>query len=115
VNDHLAQAGADHQPDPYRIVTPQDFGRELTLLRSQADLTVRQVARAAGLPASTAGDYFSGRHLPAAGQAGALHKILAACGETDPDGVARWAPTRPTAAWPASRPRMPRGSSAVKR
>jgi WD40 repeat protein len=90
VNDHLAQAGADHQPDPDRIVTPQDFGRELTLLRSQADLTVRQVARAAGLPASTAGDYFSGRHLPAAGQAGALHKILAACGETDPDRVARW-------------------------
>ena len=50
MNDHLAQASADHQPDPDRIVTPQDFGRELTLLRSRADLTVRQVARAAGLP-----------------------------------------------------------------
>jgi len=68
-------------------MTPQDLGRELTLLRDQADLTVRQVARAAGLPASTAGDYFSGRHLPAAGQVRVLHKILSACGETDPDRV----------------------------
>ena len=59
---------ADDRPDPERIATPQEFGRELTLLRHRAELTVRQVAKAAGLPASTAGDYFSGRHLPAPGQ-----------------------------------------------
>jgi WD40 repeat protein len=40
-------------PDPDRIVTQQDFGRALTLLRNRAGLTVRQVARASGLPAST--------------------------------------------------------------
>src|SRR5260370_41841104 len=90
MSDISAYAGAGRAPDPDRILTPQDFGRELTLLRDRADLTVRQVARAAGLPASTAGDYFSGRHLPAAGQAGVLHKILTACGETDTAPIATW-------------------------
>ena len=54
-------------PDPGRVATQQDFGRELTLVRQQAGLTVREVARAAALPPSTVGDYFSGRHLPCPG------------------------------------------------
>jgi WD40 repeat protein/transcriptional regulator with XRE-family HTH domain len=90
VSDHSPEAREGREPDPERIVTPKEFGRELTLLRHRADLTVRQVAKAAGLPASTAGDYFSGRHLPAPGQADSLHKILAACGETDPVRLGRW-------------------------
>ncbi len=77
-------------PDPDRVATQQDFGRELTLLRHRAGLTVRQVGRASGLPASTAGDYFSGRHLPVAGQAGPLRRILNACGETEPARLTRW-------------------------
>jgi len=81
---------SDAVPDPDRIVTQQDFGRGLTLLRNRAGLTVRQVARASGLPASTVGDYFSGRHLPATGQAGSLHRILAARGETDPARLTSW-------------------------
>ena len=75
---------ADDSPDPERIATQQDFGRELTAIRTRARLTVRQVARAAGLPVSTAGDYFSGRHLPADGRPEQLLGILRACGETDP-------------------------------
>ena len=59
MSDHSPDADAGREPDPERIVTPQEFGRELTLLRHRADLTVRQVAKAAGLPVSTAGDYFS--------------------------------------------------------
>ncbi|NVI93045.1 helix-turn-helix transcriptional regulator, partial [Actinomadura sp. BRA 177] len=51
-------------PDPRRIVTRQDFARELTRLRDGAGLTVRQVARRAGMPNASAGGYFSGRHLP---------------------------------------------------
>ena len=74
----------DEGPDPARVATQQDFGRELTLLRQRAALSVRAVARAAGVPASTAGDYFSGRHLPPPTQPGLLPKILEACGETDP-------------------------------
>jgi hypothetical protein len=50
----------DESPDPGRIATQQDFGRELTALRTRARLTVRQVARATGLPVSTVADYFSG-------------------------------------------------------
>ena len=48
------------------------------------------MAKAAGLPASTAGDYFSGRHLPAPGQADSLVKILAVCGEADPARLGQW-------------------------
>src|SRR5580658_2008905 len=81
---------ADGAPDPDRIATQQDFGRELTAIRTRAGLTVRQVARAAGLPVSTTGDYFSGRHLPADGRPEQLFGILRACGETDPAVLARW-------------------------
>ena len=42
---------ADDSPDPDRIATQQDFGRELTAIRTRAGLTVRQVARAAELEA----------------------------------------------------------------
>ena len=84
----LLDEGAD--PDPQNIATQQDFGRELSLARQRAGLTVRDVARAAGLPASTAGDYFSGRHLPPASQPGLLPEILSACGESDPARVREW-------------------------
>ena len=77
-------------PDPRNIATQQDFGRELSLARQRAGLTVREVARAAGLPASTAGDYFSGRHLPPASEPGLLPEILRACGESDPARVREW-------------------------
>ena len=76
-------------PHPGRIATQQDFGRELTIARQRAGLTVREVARSAGLPASTAGDYFSGRHLPPPGQPG-LGEILRACGETDAASLREW-------------------------
>src|SRR5215470_4348046 len=77
-------------PDPGRITSQQDFGRELTLARRRAGLTVRRVARASGILASTAGDYFAGNHLPPAGQPGLLPQILAACGITDEAEVNRW-------------------------
>jgi len=54
VSDLSADADPGREADPDRIETPQEFGRELTLVRHRADLTVRQVAKAAGLPVSTA-------------------------------------------------------------
>ena len=78
------------EADPDRIATQQDFGRELTAARTRAGLTVRQVAKAAGLPASTTGDYFSGRHLPGNAQPDQLIKILQACGVTDEAEQAQW-------------------------
>jgi transcriptional regulator with XRE-family HTH domain len=77
--------------DPASIATQPDFGRELTRARQRAGLTVREVARAANIPASTAGDYFAGRHLPPPSQPGLLPRILAACGETDPARLRDWA------------------------
>jgi WD40 repeat protein/transcriptional regulator with XRE-family HTH domain len=77
-------------PDPGRITCQQDFGRELTLARQQAGLTIREVARASGIPVSTAGDYFAARHLPPARQPELLPSILAACRITDTEQVDRW-------------------------
>ena len=76
--------------DPERIATQQDFGRELTAVRALAGLTVRQVARAAGLPISTTGDYFSGRHLPGNAQPEQLIRLLQACGISDGAAQAQW-------------------------
>jgi WD40 repeat protein/transcriptional regulator with XRE-family HTH domain len=77
-------------PDPDLIATQRDFGRELTLARQRAGLTIREVARATGLPASTAGDYFSGSHLPPPGQPRLLEEILRVCGVTDKSRVQKW-------------------------
>jgi len=77
-------------PDPDRADSQQDFSHELTLARRRAGLTVRQVARATGLPVSTVGDYFAGRHLPPPSQPGPLPAILTALGIDDPAEVSRW-------------------------
>jgi WD40 repeat protein/transcriptional regulator with XRE-family HTH domain len=82
-------AGA-HRADPARVRTAGDFGRELTLLRRAAGLTVRQLARRAGLPHSTAGDYVAGRHLPPPAQPVVLRRILRACGVTDEQELDSW-------------------------
>ena len=80
----------DEEPDPRRIASQPDFGRELTLVRQRAGLTVREVARAVGIPASTTGDYFAGRHLPPPSQPGLLTRILRVCDETDPARLREW-------------------------
>jgi WD40 repeat protein/transcriptional regulator with XRE-family HTH domain len=103
----------DDLPDPDGIATQQDFGRELTALRKRAGLTVRQVARAAGMPVSTAGDYFSGRHLPADGRPEQLFGILQACGEADSAVLARWASALQRARRPPGR--RPGGADAPYR
>ena len=85
-----ASEGDPRRPDPRRIASQPDFGRELTLARQRAGLTVREVARAVGIPASTAGDYFAGRHLPPPSQPTLLPRILQTCGETDAARVTEW-------------------------
>jgi transcriptional regulator with XRE-family HTH domain/tetratricopeptide (TPR) repeat protein len=76
-------------PDPRRIVTRQDFGQQLTLARETAGLTVRQLARKTGIPASTLGGYLTGRHLPERNPPDLLQRILRACGISDEDTAAR--------------------------
>jgi len=83
----------DGVPDPGRVSTRQDFARELTLLRERAGLTVRDVAKAAGVPDSTVGGYFSGRHLPPVKPPGLLRNILDVCGVHDPAVIKEWLDT----------------------
>jgi WD40 repeat protein/transcriptional regulator with XRE-family HTH domain len=77
-------------PDPDLIATRHDFSRQLSRLRERAGLTVRDVARAVGIRESTAGGYFSGRHLPGARSQALVADLVRACGVTDPDEVERW-------------------------
>jgi WD40 repeat protein len=76
--------------DPSTIRTRQDFAEALTLLREISGRTVRDVAGAVGIPDSTAGGYFSGRHLPPIKPHTLLTDILAVCGVTAPMETARW-------------------------
>jgi transcriptional regulator with XRE-family HTH domain len=72
------------------VETSRDFGRELTVVRRQAGLSLRELAKAAGIPLSTVGGYFAGSHLPYVGQARVLETLLFACGVTDSAAVAQW-------------------------
>lgn len=67
-----------------KLQTPADFGQVLTRLRVEAGLTVRQMAKASGIPASTLGGYLSGRHLPHATRPEVMVALLAAVSASDP-------------------------------
>ncbi|MFD0883369.1 helix-turn-helix domain-containing protein, partial [Streptosporangium algeriense] len=69
------------------IVERRGFARELSLIRERAGYTVREVARATGIPDSTVGGYFSGAHLPSSKT---LTDVLGACGVRDPDTLEEW-------------------------
>jgi tetratricopeptide (TPR) repeat protein/transposase-like protein len=77
-------------PDPRRVITRRDFGRELTLVKDSTGLTVRQLARTLGIPPSTLGGYFAGTHLPALQPQDLLARLLSACGIHDPATLESW-------------------------
>jgi WD40 repeat protein/transcriptional regulator with XRE-family HTH domain len=79
----------DQRPDPARILTRRDFAVALTRVRDLSGLTVRDVAKAAGVPHGTMGDYYAGRHLPPL-RADRLPGILRVCGVSDPEEIAGW-------------------------
>jgi hypothetical protein len=79
--------------EPGSIATRQEFATALTAVREAAGLTVREVARAADIHPSTAGGYFSGRHLPPLRPSGGLRAVLIACGVTDPSELDAWQAT----------------------
>ncbi|PZG38059.1 hypothetical protein C1I98_24780 [Spongiactinospora gelatinilytica] len=79
-------------PDPDRVQRREDFARELSLLREQAELTVRQVAAKIGVQGAhtTVGDWFAGRGLPASASRDLLLRVLDVCGVRDPGQAERW-------------------------
>jgi len=83
-------AGDERSAGPEGVRSPHEFAVLLTKVRERAALTVRQVARAAGVPSATAGGYFSGRHLPPVNRPEVLTSILRACGVTDEDVLDAW-------------------------
>ncbi|MER6356976.1 helix-turn-helix transcriptional regulator [Streptomyces sp. NPDC001634] len=113
---------------PEEIGTVREFAERLTALREGAGLTIRDLAKAVGVPTSTLGDYYAGRHLPPVRQPELLPALLRACGVVDERehqacpprwgdyGAGRGAvrASRPTGAWLLSGPRTPTGSSAVR-
>jgi WD40 repeat protein/transcriptional regulator with XRE-family HTH domain len=68
------------------IFDGRDFAQALTGLRELAGLSIRDVARATGIPAATLGGYFSGRHLPSRPME-ALVPILRVCGVAERDAL----------------------------
>ncbi|HEU5472703.1 MAG TPA: helix-turn-helix domain-containing protein [Actinophytocola sp.] len=80
--------------DPAMIATSirsrQDFAHFLTELRERAGFTVRDVAKAVGIPDSTIGGYFGGRHLPPIKPARLFTDILRVCGVDSEDEFEAW-------------------------
>ncbi|HEY1698982.1 MAG TPA: helix-turn-helix domain-containing protein [Trebonia sp.] len=81
-------SGEEIPGDLDRVETAAEFFRALRALRERSGLTIRQVAQQAKGPVATIGDYFSGRHLPT--DRDLLTRVLAACGETDPNRARQW-------------------------
>jgi tetratricopeptide (TPR) repeat protein len=77
-------------PDPRRIATRLDFGRELRYAKDHAGLTVRRIATLADLPPATVGGYLSATHLPNPSPPDVLERILRACGIKDPAAIREW-------------------------
>ncbi len=76
--------------DPRQVSAPVEFAGALTQLRLRAGLSIRDVARATGIPSGTLGGYFSGRHLPPTTQPHLLEQVLVALRVRDPDEIEAW-------------------------
>ncbi|MDQ0773934.1 WD40 repeat protein/transcriptional regulator with XRE-family HTH domain [Streptomyces aurantiacus] len=88
--EHSRRHRHHEESGPGTIGSVSDFAHQLTQARVRAGLTVRDVARVVRIAPSTAGDYFSGRHLPPVRAAKLLTDILLACGVDDPHALEHW-------------------------
>ncbi|MBA2890074.1 hypothetical protein [Nonomuraea soli] len=86
--DGLARDVARSDPD--RVATREDLGRELTLLRTTARKTIRELGAAAAMPYGTLGGWFRGANVPLASQVHQFEKVLTVCGVTHPAERERW-------------------------
>lgn len=75
--------------DPAGFTTRDDLARALTALREHRGLTVRDLARSAGLPLATVSGYLTGRHVPPLAAADQFRGMLTALGVADGD-VPAW-------------------------
>ncbi|CAL8975133.1 hypothetical protein CELL_01972 [Cellulomonas sp. T2.31MG-18] len=75
--------------DPAALSTRDELARALTALRERRGATVRDLARAAGVPAATVSGYLTGRHVPPLAATEQFVQVLAALGVPD-DEVPAW-------------------------
>jgi transcriptional regulator with XRE-family HTH domain len=75
---------------PEKIHTRAAFAQGLVALREVAGLSVRELARKSGIPHSTLGGYFTGRHFPPLRILEQMDDLLQACGVTDPGQREEW-------------------------
>lgn len=86
--DSNARAGTG--VDPRTVDGGAPFAQALTGLRLRAGLSIRDLARATGIPSATLGGYFSGRHLPPTTQLQQFEQLLAGLDVTDAVEVEQW-------------------------
>ncbi|ADP79497.1 tetratricopeptide repeat protein [Pseudofrankia inefficax] len=77
-------------PNPAMIRSRDDFTAALRRVQHRSGMSVRELAAASGIPASTLGGYLSGAHLPARRPAGLLGNLLRAGGIHQPDRIEGW-------------------------
>ena len=78
------------RPDPALISSREELATALTALRQAANLSVREVVAASGVPHGTVSGWMSGQHAPVGAYRDRFDAVLAACGVTDPLDRARW-------------------------
>lgn len=74
---------------PEHVESAAALAAALTTVRNRLGMSVRDVAEATGIPASTLGGYFSGRHLPSLTQPKVFAAMLRALRIPDPD-ITEW-------------------------
>jgi transcriptional regulator with XRE-family HTH domain len=70
---------------PEDVESAAALAAALTTVRNRLGMSVRDVAEATGIPASTLGGYFSGRHLPSLTQPKVYAAMLSALRIPNPD------------------------------
>ena len=81
---------------PDHVQTRMQFADELTVLRTRAGLTVRNISTMVGgaQPHSTIGEWFAGRSVPSDASKALFVEVLRICGITDEDEIERWLEAR---------------------
>ncbi len=77
-------------PDPALVNSREELATALTALREAADLSVREVVAASGVPHGTVSGWMSGQHAPVGAYRDRFEAVLAACGVTEPADLASW-------------------------
>lgn len=80
----------DELAGPASVTTGTQFAAALSELRLRRGRSIRDLARATGIPSATLGGYFSGRHLPPATQPQVFDTVLDELGVTDPQARIEW-------------------------